>query len=349
MLFCIFIPGEYSRTHHTIHPGSKNHWSLGTRKKLSTALGATGANHPEDSRWYLQPHDRSSAWNLPTYCPTVAAAFLVHAMCRIGKRCASSWSHSENLFAENQSCRRGDSPYNASQCDALEHTIHGQSTGRERSNGTSDMEAAQSQAPSGQILQTQSRPAFLREARRRCWALSQSAGQVLSPLCRRKKPNSSARPHPTGPSIEERPLRNHDPRLQTQWHHDIVCGPEHARRQGDRRLHAASSTPRVHPISQDNRRRNTRRIRSPFDRGQLWYSQTSASDLLATSPSSIPSAFYSDFKFMAEPCRAVVPRTDRQTYSPRKLSERTDIDRRHRTLSGQSQSKPTRLCMDCLG
>lgn len=349
MPFCIFIHSEYSRTYYTIRSGRKNHWPLGAWEKLPAAPSATGTNHSDDSRWYLQPHDRSSTGNLSTYCPTVAAAFLVPAMCRIGKRCTSPWSHSENLFAENQSYRRGNSPDNAFQCDALEHTNHGQSTGRKRSNDTSDMEATQSQAPPGQNLQTQSRPTFLREARRRCWALSESPGQVLSALCRRKKPNSSTRPHPAGPSIKERPLRDHDPRLQTQWHHDIVCGPEHAQRQGDRRLHAASSAPRVHSISQKNRCRNIGRVRSPFDRGQLWYPQTSASEILAPSPSPIPSAFYSNFKFLVEPRGTMVSRTDRQTSSPGKLSKRTGIDRRYQTISGQSQSKPTSLCMECLG
>src|SRR3970282_2101620 len=39
-------------------------------------------------------------------------------------------------------------------------------------------------------------------------------------------------------SDEERALRDDDTRLQTQRHNDLVCGAEHARRQGDRRLYA---------------------------------------------------------------------------------------------------------------
>src|SRR5437899_5574836 len=203
MLFCTILGGEYCRTYRTLRPRSKDHRPLGAGKKLSLAPGTTGADHPDGSRWYLQPFDRSSIGNLPTYRSIVAAAFLVPSMCRLGKGCTSPGTYSENLFAENQSYCRGNSPCKAHQRDALEHTNHGQSTGRERSNGTSDMEATQSQASSGQILQTQSRPTFLRQAGRRCWPLSQSAGQVFSALCRRKKPNPGTRPHPARPSIEK--------------------------------------------------------------------------------------------------------------------------------------------------
>ena len=349
MPFCTFIPGEHCGTHHTVRPGRKDYWPLVAREELPAALGTTGANHPDGSCRHVQPHDRFSTGYLSAYRPTVAAALLVHAMRWLGKGCPPPWPHSKDLFAEDQGYCRSYSSHDTFQCDTLEHTIHGRSPRCERSNDTSDLEAAQSQAPSDQILQAQSRQAFLREARRRCWSLPQSAGQVISALCRREKPNSSTRSHPTGPSVKERPLRNHDPRLQTQWHHDTLCGLEYARWESDRRLHATSSAPGVHSLSQDHRCRNAGHIRSSFDCGQLRDTQTSPSNLLASAAPSVPSTLYSNFKFMAESCGTMVSRSHRQTHSPGKLSKRTGIDRHHRTLCAQSQSKPTRLRLDCFG
>ena len=45
------------------------------------------------------------------------------------------------------------------------------------------------------------------------------------------------------------PLGSSDARLQAQWHDDPVRGVEHARREGNRRLHAAPSAPGVHSVS----------------------------------------------------------------------------------------------------
>jgi hypothetical protein len=41
--------------------------------------------------------------------------------------------------------------------------------------------------------------------------------------------------------------------LQAQRHHDFVCGPEHARRKGDRRLHVAPSASGIHSFPEENR------------------------------------------------------------------------------------------------
>ena len=56
-----------------------------------------------------------------------------------------------------------------------------------------------------------------------------------------------------GPSHEEGPRRDHDPRLQAQRHHDAVRRARRARRQGDRPLHAAPPPSGVHPLPQHHR------------------------------------------------------------------------------------------------
>ena len=37
-----------------------------------------------------------------------------------------------------------------------------------------------------------------------------------------------------GLPLKKRPVRYHDTRLQTQWHHHALCGAQRIRRQGDR-------------------------------------------------------------------------------------------------------------------
>ena len=52
-------------------------------------------------------------------------------------------------------------------------------------------------------------------------------------LCADEKSQIQARPHPAQPADEEGPLRNHDPRLQAQWHCHALCRPGCARRPSD--------------------------------------------------------------------------------------------------------------------
>ena len=56
----------------------------------------------------------------------------------------------------------------------------------------------------------------------------------LGLVCGREESNPSPRPYPTGAADEERSLRYHDTRLQTQWYDHLVRSPQYARRQGYR-------------------------------------------------------------------------------------------------------------------
>src|SRR5215475_12113651 len=76
------------------------------------------------------------------------------------------------------------------------------------------------------------RQAVCRQGAGRCWPLSQSAGQGAGVLSLREDPDPGARSHAARPTAEEGPLRNHDPRLQTAWHHHVVRRARRCHRQG---------------------------------------------------------------------------------------------------------------------
>jgi transposase len=67
---------------------------------------------------------------------------------------------------------------------------------------------------------------------------------------RRKEPDPGARSHPARLADEERPLWNHDARLQAARYHHTVCRSQCAGWPRDRPLHAAASPPGVHPLPQ---------------------------------------------------------------------------------------------------
>ncbi len=65
------------------------------------------------------------------------------------------------------------------------------------------------------------------------FALFEPAGARARPLRRRKITDSSPRPHSTGSSDQEGPLRNHDSRLQAVWDNHTLRRAGHARRPRD--------------------------------------------------------------------------------------------------------------------
>src|SRR3972149_5200678 len=151
--------------------------------------------------------------------------------------------------------------------------------------------------------------------------------QVTGALCRREESNPSSRPDAAGFTDEEGPLRDHDARLQTKRHNNVICGPQHARRHDYRRLSAMPSASRIYPFPQENRRRDLGRSRPALNRGQLRNPQTSQREKLAQTTSTVPPALYPDFEFLVEHGRAVVPRDYRQTHPSWHVSECACINR----------------------
>jgi len=324
------------RTHCLVSRRTLDLGAVGTWEKLPCALGSTCPDHPNGRRGDFEPGYRPQTENLSSHGPAVAAAFFGSAIARVGKGCSPAWAYSEDFGAQGACGGRGDYSHDPSQRNALEYKEHGRSSRVERSYDPSDMEAAQSQASLGQNLQAQPRQAFRREAHRRCRSVSESSGQVPGILGRREEPDPGSRPNSAWSSAQKGPLRHDDTRLQAPRHNHLVRGSQYARRQSDRRLHAASSASRVHSIPQQDRRRDPLRYQPASDRGQLWNSQASACEILAPTASTVPSTLYPDFKFLAELGRTVVSRDHRQTPAPWKLPKRTGIDCRHQRIPGGS-------------
>src|SRR5712692_5118258 len=304
-------------THRFVPRGAVDLGYLGPWKKSPAASGATCANHPYGGRRNIQSGDYPRDGDLSPYGAALAGALLGPSPAGSETGCAPSWPHSKNSGTKNPGCGQSDPAHNASRCDALEYASHGRIPRAQRSDDPSNMEAAQPQASLGQNLQTQPRQALHRETVRCRWPVSESSGQVPGFVRGRKEPNSGPRQDPTRPADEERPLRDHDPRLQTPWHYHLVCGPQYARWQSDRGLYATPSAPRVHSFPQENRWRNPVWACASSDRGQLRYAQAPAREILAQTASSVPSALYPDLEFLVESDRALVPRDHRQAYPSR--------------------------------
>lgn len=147
-----------------------------SREKLPPAIGTTRPNHKDGSRWNLQPRHSLPSGDFPSYGSTLAAAFFVLPLRRVGKGCAPSWSYLQNFESENQSGGRSHSRDHASPGDALEYANHGKGSGLKRSDDTSDMEATQPEATPGQNLQIQPRQALCRKVVRHHWIVSESPG-----------------------------------------------------------------------------------------------------------------------------------------------------------------------------
>jgi len=233
----MLISNEHIRTYSFRSSRTGNHLTLGSREKLPRAIGTTRPNHSDDSRWNLQPRHSLPPGNFPSYGSTLAAAFFVLAVRRVGKGCAPSRSYPQNFENENQSGGRSHSTDHASSCDALEYTNHGKGSGLKQSDDTSDMEATQPEAASGQNLQTQPRQALCRKVVRHRWIVSESSGQIAGSLRGRKESNTSSGQDPAESAAKERPVRNDDSRLQTQRHDHLVCGLKYAGRQSYNKFH----------------------------------------------------------------------------------------------------------------
>jgi len=309
---------------------------LDTWKKFLPATCATRTDCQNGCGWSPESNNCSGIGYIEADSAALAAALPGISTGGAGKGCAPSWSYSQDSGAKGPSSRRSHSPYNSPQCNTLEHAQHGRGSRVKRSHDTPYLEATQSETPFDQNLQGQPRQTLRRKTVRRCWALSQSSGQVPGAVCRREESDSSSRPNAAGFTDEEGPLWDYDSRLQTQRHNDIICSPQHARRYDYRRLSATPSASRVHPLPQENRRRDPCRSQPALDCGQLWNSQASQSDSMAQSTFAVPFALHPDFKFLVEHGRAVVSRDHRQTHPPWHVSERTRIDRGHQELYRQS-------------
>ena len=336
-----------NRSVHNIIPGRTLHARyMGTGKEPSPATGAACSDYSDGCSRYAEPSDCSRSGCQQTYGPALATTLFGVSPCGAGKGRSTSWSYPPNYSPKNSGCSRSHAPYHPTQCNSLEYPKHGKGPGTQRGHDPANMETAQPETSFGQNLQTQSRQTLRREALRCGGSVPQSSRQIVGLVRRRKEPDPSSGPDSAWVTDEEGSLWNHDARLQTQRHDHFICSPQHARRQGNWRLHAAPSTPGIHPFSQKNRRRDPSRTRPAFDHRQLRHPQASPRKVLAQTASTVPFALYSNIQFLVEPDRALVPRDYRQTHPSRYVPECACIDCCYQRLYRQSQPTSPGVCMD---
>src|SRR5208337_606779 len=115
-------------------------------------------------------------------------------------------------------------------------------------------------------IQAVQRSEVRRKGHRRRRPLHEPAGQGAGALRRREKPDPGARPHATGPAYEEGPCGHNDTRLQAQRHNNAVRRARCEDRRRHRRMFAAPSRQRIHPVPEEDRQHCGRSSRSPSDR-----------------------------------------------------------------------------------
>src|SRR4051812_21974302 len=93
---------------------------------------------------------------------------------------------------------------------------------REPLDGWTHLEGAWAEAAPDQDVQTFQRQTICRKTGRCRRPLFESARECDRVLVRREEPDAGTGPYSARTSYEERPLRHHDARLQTQRHNHIV-------------------------------------------------------------------------------------------------------------------------------
>src|SRR5258708_31465030 len=114
-------------------------------------------------------------------------------------------------------------------------------------------------------------PAFAEKTGRHRRPVPEPARTRAGAVRGREEPDSGSGPHPTGPAVETRTRRDHDPRLQTQRHGYSVRRPECGQRRGLVPLPRAAPASGMAQVFAFARSKYARASRTPLDRRQLRY------------------------------------------------------------------------------
>ena len=340
---------ENSGTHFIVLRRARYPRHMVDREKLSLPSGSAFPDYPNGGRGCPKPGYRQRASNFKADRPTLAAEILISSSPRFGKRCPPSRTQATHSPEKNQCHYRGHASNNTAQCNTLEHSQHGQISGRQQSDGVQDMATAQSQTASCRNIQAQSRQAIRRETSRCRWPLSQPAGQGVGPMRRRKEPDPSSRSDTTFTPLASRHSGASDARLHTTRNNNFVCRSKYARWQGYWRLYAPASASGIYPFLATHKRQDPAGFGPASHCRQLWHPQTPAGLEVAQSTPSISPSLYPNIQFVAQHGRTLVPGDYRQTYSTRFVQERSRPDRRDYEISRESQPKPACLYLERIG
>lgn len=336
-------------THQARKYRASNIGYLGTKPFHATATSSTSHDYSHGCKRKKQQGYCRCVESVTPDHTTLARKIFSFAFGWSRKGCATSGSQAPHIVGQNQGRCRSHAPYKAIQCDTLEYAQHGQRSASFGSQYPPYLANAQPKTSFNRNVQTQPRQTLCREADRCCRSLFEPTGKGSGFMRRRKKPDTGLGTHTTGTSPQARNSRTTDSRLQAQRHNDLVRCFKLTRRQSDWRLHAAPPPPRVHPISQEDRCGNTGRSATSFDCGQLFDAQASTGQELVQTASTFSSSFYTDFQFLAQHGRALVPRDYRQAYQARFFFQRSAIDCGNQRVFGKSQSKSESVCLESVG
>ena len=148
---------------------------------------------------------------------------------------------------------RVDPAVQAGRRDALELPVDGPGGRGEPGDGAAYLAAAGSSRIWCARFKLSNDPRFEEKLDRCGRPLPEPARQGGGAVHGREEPDPGARPHAASAADEERPGRNHDPRLQAPWHHDPVRRAGRADRQGDRQVLAPAPQRRVPAVPAHHR------------------------------------------------------------------------------------------------
>ena len=141
----------------------------------------------------------------------------------------------------------------------------------------------------------------------------QSTGTCHRSMRRREEPDTGAGPHSARITDEERPLRDHDSRLQTQRNRDLIRRPGRAGWHGDQHVRRPASPSGVAEVPARDRPGHAAGKGPSPDRRQLRHAQTSEGATVARASSTLSYPLHADQQFMAQHGRTLLPGSHRRT------------------------------------
>src|SRR3990172_7484835 len=330
---------EGGRSHNVVPRRTNHSRQMDDGTKLSVPGSPARTNYPDGRRWHFEPGHCPHSQDFSTHCATLAATLFGPSASWIGKGRPSSRPHSTDFLSQGERCHPCNVALHPSQRDPLECAQLGQGARPQQRHDSSHLEATQLEAPSDRNIPAQPRQTVRRKTPRCRRPLLEPSRQSIGALRRREKPDSSSGSNATSVAIEARYPSPPKSRLQAPRNHHPFRSPQHARRQGHRRLHAAPPVSGIYSVSPTHQRPDATRSGPTPDRRQLWDAQTSPRPFVAETPPPISPAFHPHLQLLAQSGGTMVSGNHRQTDSSRLVPERPVLSGGHQAVHRYAQSK----------
>src|SRR4051794_38829083 len=241
---------------------------------------------------------------------------------------------------------RADPDRAAARGGPLDRERHGRGGRDQHQLGAADLARPQAAAAPGADLQAVQGPGVRRQAARHRRALPRPAGARGRPVRRREAPDPGPRPHPARAAREAGPVRDRDPRLRAERDHDPVRGPERARRDGGRPVHAAPPPPGVPALPERGRGGRAGRQAHPRHPGQLRHPQALEGPGLAGAAPPLDLPLHPDLGLVARRRRGLLRQADQATAQARRVRLARRVAGRDQSLPRRDQCRPQAVRLD---